>query len=83
MREPILFDDEYTGPRWTYGLTFRPLMIATTPKGWIVGSLRDSEEFRHGMVDFPFELSEDQCQSYELELCAVIKETIFVDEWAR
>ena len=61
-----LFSDEYTGPRWTYGLTYRPLDIAAVPKGFIIGSLKPNYRFRHGTVDYPAALTQAQMESYEL-----------------
>ncbi|MDP2661736.1 MAG: hypothetical protein Q8R28_13495, partial [Dehalococcoidia bacterium] len=65
----ILYDDTYTGPRWTYGLQYRPVAVETLPKGWIVFSKRPHKDFRNfGTVDFPFELSERDVQAFQLTL---------------
>ena len=61
-----LFDDTYTGPRWTYGLTYRPLASAQVPDGWILWSERNHPDFPHGTADYPFELSDRQVKSFEL-----------------
>jgi len=70
MEKPkYIFSDEYTGERWTYGLTYRPFMMATVPKGFIIGSLQeDGTPFRFGTIQYPFELTEQQVSSYELTL---------------
>jgi hypothetical protein len=65
-RAPLLFDDEYTGPRWRYGLTFRPLASASVPAGWIIGSDRPHPDFRHGTADWPRALSAAELTTFEL-----------------
>ena len=63
-----IFDDEYLGPRWRYGLRYRPVAGCHLPKGWIIGSYRQSETFRvFGTIDFPRELTEEEVCSFELE----------------
>ena len=49
----ILYDDEFTGPRYRYGLHSRPLSPGAVPKGFIVHSDRASDDFRHGTLDYP------------------------------
>ncbi|MEI6870889.1 MAG: LPD5 domain-containing protein [Verrucomicrobiota bacterium] len=63
----LLFDKEYTGPRHTYGLRNRPLATGAQPKGWIIDSLREHPDFRHGTVQYPRELTKDELYSYEME----------------
>ena len=41
-------------------------MFATIPKGAIVQSLRSHRDFRHGTIDYPFQLSDDDVYRYEL-----------------
>lgn len=62
-----LFDEDYKGPRYTYGLVYRPLQIGAQPKGYIIGSLRDHPDYRHGTIQYPSPLTEDAMESYELE----------------
>lgn len=63
----ILFDDEYKGPRWTYGLTYRPISIGTIPQGWIIDSQKDHPNFpSFGTIDYPKELTEKEVSSFEL-----------------
>ncbi len=62
----IVYDDEYTGPRWRYGLTNRPITGAGVPKGFIVFSDRKDQRFRHGTVDYPFPLETNQIEQMEL-----------------
>lgn len=62
----VVFDDEYTGPRWTYGCQYRPVWVGSVPSGWIVGSLRESPDFRYGTVDYPRALTDKEIHSYEL-----------------
>ncbi len=64
----IVFDEGYTGPRFTYGLQYRSLARFAVPDGWIIGSNKDRPEFpSFGTVDYPFELDDKQLHSYELK----------------
>ncbi len=63
-------DDEYIGPRWTYGLLYRPFTNAGAPKGWIVFSDRPHTGFMYGTIDYPFELPEAQANQYDMRLIA-------------
>lgn len=62
-----IFDDDYTGPRWRYGLKYRPASYANIPKGWIVGSPKASRTYRHGTVDYPRELSAQEIAQADIE----------------
>ena len=62
----IVWDDEYTGPRWRYGMVYRPYTGANIPAGWIIQSIRPDPRFRFGTVDYPFELTPDQVRHAEL-----------------
>ena len=65
--DPV-FDDDYTGPRWTYGLVNRPMQIGAQPKGYIVGSERRSVEFKNfGTVQYPRQLTDEEIAGYELK----------------
>lgn len=66
-RPPVLYDDTYTGERFTYGLRYRPLSSATVPPGWIVMSDRAHADYAHGTVDYPAPLSYEQEATFELE----------------
>lgn len=33
-----VFDEDYDGPRFRYGLTHRPVAIGAVSLGWIIGS---------------------------------------------
>lgn len=61
-----LWDDEYTGPRWRYGLQYRPARYASVPDGWLLGSVRPSAEFAHGTIDYPRELTKYEAAAFEL-----------------
>lgn len=79
MPRELLFDDTYFGPRWRYGLVYRPLVTgkANVPPGWIIQSNRPHPGFNHGTVDFPFELTTKQVKQYELEpLDQVVRDTV-------
>ena len=66
-----VFDDEYTGPRWQYGLRNRPPGAGAVPRGFIIGSHRpDSLMFWHGTLDYPFALTEEEAEGYELTFVA-------------
>jgi hypothetical protein len=67
-----LWTDEYDGPRWTYGLTYRPLGLATVPKGFLIGSGREHPDFRFGTIDYPFRL--DDFTANQMELTEITQE---------
>lgn len=63
----LLFDDTYTGPRYRYGLTIRPLARFNVPDGWIIQSDRPHKDFpRYGTVAYPFPLTEEQMHHYDM-----------------
>src|SRR5207245_5484967 len=64
----IIWSDEYIGDRWTYGLTYRPLIagVANVPAGWLLGSDRPHPSFPFGTVQFPRPLTEREVQAFEL-----------------
>ena len=65
--EPV-FSDTYTGPRFTYGLRYRPMQIGAQPKGYIIQSGGPAtERYRHGTIQYPFELTPDQLRAYEMQ----------------
>ena len=64
------YDDTYRGPRYTYGLRYRPLGYAQVPPGWIIRSDRPHPEYRHGTVDCPRPLTAQELRGYEPELVA-------------
>jgi len=67
MKKKMTFSDEYEGPRWTYGLQYRPFGIGTLPEGFLIGSLKeDGTPFPYGTIQYPFELSEKQVSSFQL-----------------
>ena len=70
MHPAPIFDDSYTGPRWRYGLQYRPASHANIPKGWIVGSVRPSPMYRHGTVDYTRELSAQEIAQADMDFLA-------------
>jgi Defence against restriction A C-terminal len=59
----LVFDEDYTGPRWVYGLVLRPAGIGCQPDGRIIGGdKRDARtgdsRVRHGTIEYPRELTE-------------------------
>jgi len=62
-----LFDDTYKGPRFRYGLNYRPLHSSHVPKDFIIWSDRKSEAFPvFGTVDYPRELTQHEIDTFEL-----------------
>jgi hypothetical protein len=67
MREELIFDEDYTGPRWTYGLTHRPAGIGCQPHGRIVGADRKNDtRTLFGSIQYPRELTQVEIEGYEL-----------------
>ncbi len=64
----VLFDSSYGGPRWTYGLQYRPLAKAQVPDGWIIQSNRQHPDFQFGTVDYPVLLPEEKVRNFQLQL---------------
>jgi len=58
----IVWDDEFQGKRWRYGLTYRPVGYGNVPKGYIIHSNRAHPDFQHGTIDYPFPLPERQAE---------------------
>ena len=59
MNNPI-FDDEYSGPRWRYGLSLRPVSAGGVPRGFVVFSDHPDARFpTFGTIDFPFPIDPD------------------------
>ncbi len=67
MTQKYFFDEDYTGERFTYGMRYRPLQIGAQPKGYIISSLREHKDYRHGSIQYPRQLTNDELKSYELE----------------
>jgi hypothetical protein len=65
---PTLFDEDYKGPRWTYGLTYRPATGRNIPDGFIIWSNRPHPKYAHGTIDYPRELTQHEVDAFELEL---------------
>ena len=65
----MLFDDDYTGPRYTYGLTYRPLARFAVPDGWVIDSSRPHSDYpTFGVVDYPRPLTEQELYRYDMIL---------------
>jgi hypothetical protein len=68
VSEKPVFHDEYTGPRFTYGLQYRPMQIGAQPKGYIIGSDGKHPDFeRFGTIQYPRELTAEEMKSYEMK----------------
>jgi hypothetical protein len=63
-----IFDDEYTGPRFTYGCTIRPPARFSIPEGYICDSQRDNPRFRYGTVDYPAPITQEEADHYDMIL---------------
>jgi hypothetical protein len=61
-----VFTEDYTGPRFTYGLKYRPMQIGAQPKGFIIGSQADSPDFRFGTVQYPRKLTAEEMVDFEM-----------------
>ena len=61
-------DGASTGPRWTYGLTARPLGYARVPAGWIIGSDRPHPRYRFDTADYLAPLPPELADRFEPEL---------------
>lgn len=62
-----IYDEGYSGLRYTYGCRSRPPMIAAVPNGRIVGA--DNPEhpsFAFGTISYPAPLSQKDIDGYEL-----------------
>ena len=71
MPEEMLYDDTYKGPRWRYGLQYRPLATCHVPKGWIIWSDRPHSDFpAFGPVAFPRELTAEEVSGYQIVFVA-------------
>ena len=66
MAYQSIYDEDYTGPRFTYGLRNRPAGIGCQPADRIVGGGREHDSFRYGTIAYPFELSKQDIYDYEL-----------------
>jgi len=64
-----VFDADYTGPRWTYGMRNRPVGIGAAPKGYIIGSGGPAVgRARNGTIQYPRELTSKELYDFEMEL---------------
>ncbi|MCC6175209.1 MAG: hypothetical protein IT305_07905 [Chloroflexi bacterium] len=72
---PVLYDDQYRGPRWRYGLRRQHLVHYLTgpASDWILFSERRSSDprFPFGTIDFARELPEHVAQALDLLLVSV------------
>ena len=68
----LFYSDTYTGPRWTYGLTLRPVASVHLPKGWIVLSGKPHADFRYGTIDFPRELTAAEIDNFDLQFVQTV-----------
>lgn len=67
---PIVFHEDYRGPRWTYGMVNRPAGYATVPDGRIVGAddnaAAPDPRVRHGTIQYTRPLTPQEIYKYEL-----------------
>jgi hypothetical protein len=62
----MVYDEDYTGPRFTYGLTYRLAGYAQVPDDRIVFGDRKDTRFRYGTIQYPRRLSDREVESFEL-----------------
>mgnify|MGYP001602228867 FL=1 len=61
------FDDTYKGPRFKYGLQYRPVGYANIPDGWIINSDHPHKDFfKFGTIEYPYELGQAEIDSFQL-----------------
>ena len=65
-----IFDEDYTGPRWMYGMVNRPPCYGCQPDGRIVGADRPNDHpdprVHHRTISYPRPLTADEIYRYEL-----------------
>lgn len=73
-----LWSDEWTGERWTYGLTYRGLGTATVPSGWLIDPSRAVPNlgFTFGTVQYPRERLAREMAAFELTLVSAPSQTL-------
>ena len=71
-----LYDDEYTGPRYTYGFRLRPFGYAHQPRGFIHGSNKPHPLYRWGTLDYPAKLDEKDAYQFDLVLLEEVLPTV-------
>ena len=67
-----LYDDTYAGPRWRYGLRYRPLGYAQVPNGWIIFSDRPHPAYHFGTVEYSRPLTTHEEEQFSLILLAQV-----------
>lgn len=67
-----LFDDTYTGPRWTYALLLRPFSSYNLPKESeetvILWSNKPHSQYPHGTFQTSAPIPENLCRHFDLVL---------------
>ena len=68
----FLYDDDYAGPLWTYGLLYRPIQaygIIPMRDDFILLSARPNPKYPNfGTVQYARELTSEELETYEMEL---------------
>jgi hypothetical protein len=68
--EQLIFTEDYTGPRFTYGCMHRPPGLASVPVGRIIGADKRTEQpdprVLHGTIQYARPLTEAEIDGYEL-----------------
>jgi hypothetical protein len=59
-------DADYTGERYTYGVTKKPAGFGGSPKGRIIGADKKGGDFKHGTIDYPRKLSPEEIRQFGL-----------------
>jgi hypothetical protein len=64
-----VYDNEFTGPRFKYGLTNGMYSISTVPKGEIQNTYKPDDTSNgatYGTIEYPYALSEEQLTNFRL-----------------
>lgn len=66
----LIWDDQYTGPRWTYALLIRPFSSFNLPSDTaiIAGSSKPHAKYPHGTFQTCEPIAEEHVKHFTLEL---------------
>jgi hypothetical protein len=69
MASTVVYSEDYTGPRYWYAATLRPITgFFCAPEGSIVGTLCHPAGYPHGCLAWPQLLGADVAEHYGLTL---------------
>lgn len=67
-----VWDDDYTGNRWKYGLSSRPFSTFSAPEGYILKSVRPHPDYRFGTVDYTRKLTPEEEKHFSMRLVTTL-----------